>query len=245
MGGEMFETMPMTPTETNNPFATTIEFHEPFSCYEPAVGLLRPGAQQSKRVLDILFALLLAAVALPFAVVIAIAIRLETRGPIFFRHERIGKHGRRFGLWKFRYMVVNADALLDEYLDRHPERRLEWDAKQKLKDDPRATRVGRLLRRTSLDELPQIWNILRGDMSMVGPRPIVADEIGKYGSAYELYSQVAPGLTGVWQVSGRNSTSYAERTQIDSDYIRGWTLGGDLQILLRTIPVVLGHRNAY
>ncbi len=241
----MFETMPVTPTETDNPFATAIEFPRPFVGLEPDAGLLRPGAQQAKRVLDILFALLLAGVALPFAVVIALAVRLETRGPIFFRHERIGRDGRRFGLWKFRSMVVNADALLEDYLDRHPERRLEWIAKHKLKNDPRTTRVGRFLRRTSLDELPQIWNILRGDMSMVGPRPIVAAEVEKYGSAYELYSQVAPGLTGIWQVSGRNSTSYVERTQIDSDYIRGWTLMGDLKILLRTIPVVLGHRNAY
>jgi Undecaprenyl-phosphate galactose phosphotransferase WbaP len=183
--------------------------------------------------------------AVPFALVIALAIVIETRGPVFFCHERIGRNRRRFRLWKFRSMVADSDLVLSRYLERNPTLRSEWLSTRKLKDDPRVTRVGRLLRRSSLDELPQLWNVFRGDMSMVGPRPIVEDEMVKYGPVLDLYLQVKPGLTGLWQVSGRNDTSYRQRTALDSSYIRNWTIWADLVVLLKTVRVVLCGHGAY
>ena len=155
-------------------------------------GLLNPRFRGIKRVFDVVFALVLGLVALPFAAVIALAIALETRGPVFFGHMRMGRNSSRFRLWKFRSMVVDADEVFRKHLDKHPDDRVEWLSAHKLKNDPRVTRVGRLLRRSSLDELPQLWNVLRGDMSMVGPRPIVEEEIPKYGPAFSLYVQVSP-----------------------------------------------------
>ncbi|HPQ16269.1 MAG TPA: sugar transferase, partial [Bryobacteraceae bacterium] len=186
-------------------------------------GLLRPEFQRLKRVFDVIFALLLGLIALPAGLLIAAAIVIDSRGPVFFTHTRIGKGNRRFRLWKFRSMITNADEVLEEYLRAHPGMAVEWHLKHKLRNDPRVTRVGRFLRKTSLDELPQLWNVLRGDMSMVGPRPIVEAEIPKYGAAFALYSRVRPGLTGLWQVSGTNDTTYRERVELDSRYIRNWT----------------------
>ena len=208
-------------------------------------GLLDARAQRIKRILDVMLAAALLVLALPFALAIAVAILLETRGPVFFVHTRIGKGHRLFRLWKFRSMVVDADTVLQQHLERHPDLLSEWSATHKLKDDPRVTRVGRLLRRSSLDELPQLWNVLGGDMSMVGPRPIVEEEIPKYGPAFSLYSQVRPGLTGVWQVSGRSDMSYRRRTELDSEYIQNWTPGTDLAVLARTVRVVLFGHGAY
>lgn len=142
-------------------------------------------------------------------------------------------------------MAANADAVLDSHLRQHPEHSDEWRRTHKLKNDPRVTRVGRLLRRSSLDELPQLWNVLRGDMSMVGPRPIVQDEIPKYGANFALYSQVLPGLTGLWQVSGRNDTSYRKRVALDAEYIRHWSFWMDAAVLLKTVRVVLLGHGAY
>lgn len=207
--------------------------------------LLEARYQRGKRIFDVCFALLLALVALPFAVGIAFAIVLETRGPVFFGHTRIGKDRRRFRLWKFRTMVADADGVLARHLERNPAYLAEWTRAHKLKKDPRVTRVGWLLRRSSLDELPQLWNVLRGEMSMVGPRPIVEEEVEKYGPAFSLYARVLPGLTGLWQVSGRNDTSYRERTALDSDYIRNWSGWVDLRVLLKTVRVVLLGHGAY
>lgn len=201
--------------------------------------------QAIKRILDIVTAASLLALALPFALAIALAIVLETRGPVFFVHTRIGKGDRRFKLWKFRSMVADADAVIEKHLQQHPDHLSEWLDRHKLKDDPRVTRVGRVLRRSSLDELPQLVNVLRGDMSMVGPRPIVEEEVPKYGSAFALYSQVLPGLTGLWQVSGRTDTSYRRRTDLDSKYIQNWSLWMDLVVLWKTVRVVLFGHGAY
>jgi Undecaprenyl-phosphate galactose phosphotransferase WbaP len=198
-----------------------------------------------KRSLDIAFAILLALAALPLGVVIALAIMLDSRGPVFFRHERLGRHRRPFLLWKFRTMRVGNDDTFREHLDRNPELAREWRLTHKLRSDPRITRVGRFLRKTSLDELPQLWNVLRGEMSLVGPRPIVRDEVAKYGAAVALYSLVSPGLTGLWQVSGRNDTHYRRRVQLDTHYIRYWTPWLDGKILLRTVQVVLRGHGAY
>jgi lipopolysaccharide/colanic/teichoic acid biosynthesis glycosyltransferase len=142
-------------------------------------------------------------------------------------------------------MFQNADVVLEHYLDEHPELQDEWNRDHKLKYDPRVTRIGRFLRKTSLDELPQLWNVIRGDMSLVGPRPIVEAEIEKYGHYYGLYTMVKPGITGLWQVSGRNNTTYDERVQLDAYYVRNWSPWMDLFLLLRTIRIVLFAKGAY
>jgi Undecaprenyl-phosphate galactose phosphotransferase WbaP len=210
----------------------------------PAI-LARSGPQRIKRVLDILLALTLGCVALPVMAAIALAILAESGRPLFFAHTRVGKGGRRFRLWKFRSMVGNGDEVLRAHLAGHPELAREWRLTHKLRSDPRVTRVGRLLRTTSLDELPQIWNVLRGDMSMVGPRPVVQEELSRYGSAAPLYLRVLPGLTGLWQVSGRNDITYERRIQLDSHYIRNWSVALDALVLLKTVRVVLAGKGAY
>ena len=218
---------------------------EPFGVRIPFPPLLGERARRVKRATDILLALVLLMVALPVGILAAFAIRVESGAPVFFAHERVGRGRRRFRLWKFRSMVPNGDQVLAAYFTDHPGASIEWAQTHKLRDDPRITKVGRLLRRTSLDELPQLWNVLMGDMSIVGPRPIVAAEVADYGSAYALYAQVTPGLTGLWQISGRNDTSYRRRVELETRYIRHWSLALDLRILLRTIPVVLMGKGAY
>jgi Undecaprenyl-phosphate galactose phosphotransferase WbaP len=208
-------------------------------------GLLGSRARLFKRVFDLMVVALLGVLALVPGVLIGLAIAIDSRGPVFFAHTRVGEARRSFRLWKFRTMVGDADALLERYLRQRPERASEWDRTHKLKDDPRVTRVGRFLRKTSLDELPQLWNVLRGDMSMVGPRPIVAAEAAKYGPAFGLYTQVLPGLTGLWQVSGRNDTQYSRRVELDCHYIRNWSAARDLAILFRTAGVIVRGRGAY
>jgi Undecaprenyl-phosphate galactose phosphotransferase WbaP len=208
-------------------------------------GLFNPHALRAKRIFDIVFAFLLLAGSLPVLAALALAIKLETRGPVFFRHTRVGRKNRTFLLWKFRSMVVNADSLLHDYLDKHPELLDEWERTHKLKQDPRVTRVGRFLRRSSLDELPQLWNVLKGDMSLVGPRPVVEAEKAKYGPAIALYLLVPPGLTGLWQISGRNDTTYRTRVELDTRYICNWSLGLDLLVLLKTVRVVIVGKGAY
>ena len=208
-------------------------------------GLRDPGARVLKRILDVIVAALLLILALPLAIAIALAIVLENRGPVFFAHTRIGKGKRRFRLWKFRSMVVDADAMLARHLEAHPDDLAEWREMHKLKDDPRVTGVGRLLRRSRLDELPQLISVLRGEMSMVGPRPIVEEEISKYGPVFSLYVQVLPGLTGLWQISPHTHTSYRERTELDMKYMRERTIWMDLLVLLKTVRVVILGRGAY
>ena len=208
-------------------------------------GLRDPGARLLKRILDVTVAALLLILALPLGAAIALAILVENRGPVFFAHTRIGKGKRRFRLWKFRSMVVDADAMLKRHLRAHPDDLAEWREMHKLKDDPRVTRVGRWLRRSRLDELPQLISVLRGEMSMVGPRPIVEEEIAKYGPVFPLYVQVLPGLTGLWQISPHTHTSYRERTELDMKYMRERTLWMDLLVLLKTVRVVIFGRGAY
>jgi lipopolysaccharide/colanic/teichoic acid biosynthesis glycosyltransferase len=208
-------------------------------------GLRDPGARALKRILDVIVAAILLILALPLAAAIALAIVLENRGPVLFAHTRIGKGRRRFRLWKFRSMVVDADAMLARHLEAHPDDLAEWREMHKLKNDPRVTRVGRLLRRSRLDELPQLIGVLRGEMSMVGPRPIVEEEISKYGPVFPLYVQVLPGLTGLWQISPHTHTSYRERTELDLKYMRERTIWMDLLVLWRTAGVVIFGRGAY
>lgn len=197
------------------------------------------------RLLDISLILLAAPYILVAFLVLAILIKVDSPGPVFYRQIRIGLAGRKFPVYKFRTMAQNADAVLQEYLDQFPGLKAEWLATHKLKHDPRVTRLGGLLRKTSLDELPQLWNIIIGDMSLVGPRPIVDAEVEKYGRCFELYIQVRPGLTGLWQVSGRNNTTYERRVELDEYYVRNQSLKLYFHILLKTVSVVLTRDGAY
>jgi Undecaprenyl-phosphate galactose phosphotransferase WbaP len=170
---------------------------------------------------------------------------LDSRGPIVYSQKRLGRGNKPFKVYKFRSMVKNADEVLKEHLAAYPELRREWEETHKLKDDPRVTRVGRFIRRYSLDELPQLWNVLKGDMSLVGPRPIVDAEVARYDDAFGLYCLVRPGMTGYWQVSGRSNTSYERRVELDSFYIRNWSIWLDITILMGTVGVVVYGDGAY
>jgi lipopolysaccharide/colanic/teichoic acid biosynthesis glycosyltransferase len=216
---------------------------------------LAPGPQRApwreaarpmlKRGLDILGAGLALALLLPVFLVIAVAVRADG-GPAFYAHQRIGRGGRVFGCLKFRSMVTDSAERLAEALARDPALRLEWEATRKLRHDPRVTWMGRILRATSLDELPQLINVLRGEMSLVGPRPVLASELAAYyGSATRHYLAVRPGITGLWQVSGRSETSYAQRVALDVAYVTRPSLLADIRILLRTPAAVLLRRGAY
>lgn len=208
--------------------------------------LLFPFHRLSKRVFDVATSGLLLVVFSPLILAVALLIRLHSKGPVFFGHERIGRGNRRFVAFKIRSMVPNASQILESFLEQNPEARSEWVLDQKLKDDPRVIPgVGRFLRKTSLDEIPQLWNVLCGDMSLVGPRPIVENEIDKYREAYPLYLRVRPGLTGLWQISGRNNTTYDARVRLDTYYIRNWSLWLDYFILLRTVRTVVFREGSY
>ncbi|MGF1461091.1 MAG: undecaprenyl-phosphate galactose phosphotransferase WbaP [Leptolyngbyaceae cyanobacterium] len=207
--------------------------------------LLQPGPRLLKLVLDCTLTVLLGMAMLPLFLLIMVAVKLDSPGPIFYGHYRLGRRGRPFTAWKFRSMVTNADAVLQQHLIENQLLRDEWERERKLKSDPRITRVGRFLRRTSLDELPQLWNVLRGEMSLVGPRPIVDDEIAYYADKFELYKRVHPGITGLWQVSGRNDVTYVERVNLDAYYVRNWSVWLDIYILLKTIWVVIIGDGAY
>jgi Undecaprenyl-phosphate galactose phosphotransferase WbaP len=207
--------------------------------------LVRRFPQMGKRALDLAVAGLCGVLALPLFLLICLLVRLSGPGPIFYGQRRIGRGTRTFTAWKFRSMVSNADSVLAGYLERYPELQEDWRRDHKLRKDPRVTRIGRFLRRTSLDELPQLWNILRGEMSLVGPRPIVEGEIEKYGEVFDLYTQVRPGVTGLWQVSGRNNTTYQERIEFDEYYVKNWCVWLDVYILGRTIKAVLLADGAY
>lgn len=181
----------------------------------------------------------------PAMLAIAAALKLREPGPVFFAHTRIGKDGRRFKCYKFRTMRADGDARLAWVFAIDPIARADWAAAQKLERDPRVHPLGDFLRRSSLDELPQFWNVLKGDMSIVGPRPIVQDEIAKYGRHFADFCAVRPGITGAWQVGGRTDTDYDQRVALDVEYVRTASFRGDLRIVLKTIGVVLKQRGAY
>jgi lipopolysaccharide/colanic/teichoic acid biosynthesis glycosyltransferase len=195
-------------------------------------------------VLDIVGALTLAIVLFPLLLVVGVALARD-RGPILYRHARTGRHGRTFGCLKFRTMVPNAEQVLHDLLHQDPQLRVEWLRDQKLRDDPRITTIGRFLRRTSLDELPQLWNVLKGDMSLVGPRPVVRDEWERYGRRLHHYLAARPGVTGLWQVRGRSDSCYRRRVALDCYYARKRSLLLDILILLQTVRVVVLGRGAY
>lgn len=198
-----------------------------------------------KRALDLAIVLVGAVLGLPVLLLLFALVMVDSKGQPFYRQNRIGYRGETFRLWKFRTMVPDADDRLSKFLEAHPELKLEWESTHKLKNDPRVTRLGGILRKLSLDEIPQIWNVLAGNMSLAGPRPIVETEIEKYREVFTLYKQVKPGITGLWQVSGRNDTDYTERIRLDEYYVRNWSIWLDLYIVIRTIWVVIRRRGAY
>lgn len=201
--------------------------------------LLAPWRQKVKRLIDLGAIICAAPLFMPLMALLAFLIWREDGGPVFYSQTRIGKGGRPFRMWKFRTMIPNADKRLAEFLEADPRLKEEWTQTQKLRRDPRITGVGHFLRRTSLDELPQLWNVFEGSMSLVGPRPIVKSEIEKYGEVFDLYARVRPGMTGFWQVSGRSSLSYTTRIQLDSYYIRNWSVWFDLYIICATPGALL------
>ena len=206
--------------------------------------LARKGPRLLKRIFDMAASLLLFSILAPLFIWIAIRIRLSGT-PVFFSHSRVGRNGRIFRCYKFRTMVLDADRALQRLLETDLAARTEWDREFKLKNDPRVTSIGQFLRETSLDELPQIWNVLKGDMSLVGPRPVVPEELRRYGDDRSFYLQVRPGITGLWQISGRNDVDYSYRVSLDTWYVRNWSLWYDLAILMKTVSVVLGRKGAY
>ncbi len=198
----------------------------------------------AKSVLDRAGAAVLLLFFAPFFVVVGALLFIFNGSPILYKHERIGQGKKKFGVLKFRTMVRDADLRLRELLESDPEARAEWDRVRKLQNDPRVSGIGRFLRKTSLDELPQLINVLRGDMSLVGPRPIVEDEVADYGSYFYEYQSVQPGITGMWQVNGRSSTTYEERVALDVEYYRTRSFLLDVSLILRTVPIVLLRRGA-
>lgn len=208
--------------------------------------LLSPSFRVVKTLLDYFLIISTAMLVAPLIALIAIGVRIDSRGPIFHRSERLGKNGKRIHALKFRTMIDDSDRILLDHLDQHPELKAEWNTYRKLRgNDPRVTRLGAFLRKTSLDEIPQLWNVLKREMSLVGPRPILPSEEGIYGQLIAEYSQVLPGITGLWQVSGRNQTTFAQRTMFDEYYLRNWSIWLDIYILLRTILVVIRRHGAY
>ncbi len=205
---------------------------------------LAPVGGVTKRSLDIGAASIALFLLLPLIVIVAIVVRVGVGAPVFYRHRRVGLHGREFDCLKFRTMVADGDQVLQRHLAENPEAAREWKETRKLRNDPRVGPVGRFLRKASLDELPQLINVLRGDMSCVGPRPVVPEELAQYRCHVRHYLSGRPGITGIWQISGRSSTSYRTRVILDTLYVRRWSFARDIRILLLTVPAVFRTRDA-
>jgi len=194
-----------------------------------------------KRILDVFLAIIGLILLSPFFLLVGIIIKIDSKGSVFFAHNRIGKNGKPFKMYKFRTMYKNAQEMIKDFTE---EQKKEWEENYKLKDDPRITKVGNILRKTSLDELPQIWNIIKGDLSIIGPRPVVTEELEKYGKNKEKFLSVTPGLTGYWQANGRSDTSYEERMEMELYYVDhiSWKL--DVKIFFKTIISVIKKEGA-
>jgi len=221
-------------------------FHEEAFAFEMKNNLLRPFNIILKKCFDMFSSMVLLPLLFFPMMVLFVLIHLDSKGPAIFFQERVGKKGRKFRCFKFRTMYADAEERLAAVLENDPARKHEWMSFWKLKDDPRITRIGKFLRKTSLDELPQILNVLKGEMSLVGPRPVTEDEINEYyKEAADICYSVLPGITGLWQVSGRNNTSYDYRIALDSWYVRNWNLWLDIVILFRTVRIVIKREGAY
>ncbi len=198
-----------------------------------------------KRLMDLSLLLVSAPVTIPLTIFVSILVKLTSKGPIFYGHKRIGRDGKEFKCWKFRSMVIDADKQLEKILAENPEMRAEWEKDRKFTNDPRVTKIGKILRRTSIDEIPQFFNVLIGEMSFIGPRPVTEPELDKYGKKRDFILSVQPGLSGMWQISGRSDTGYEERITLDSYYIQNWSVWLDIWIIIKTVYVVLRGKGAY
>jgi lipopolysaccharide/colanic/teichoic acid biosynthesis glycosyltransferase len=219
---------------------------EPRIANTPMIAVSAPASSRAademlKNVLDYTVAVIILALISPLLLLLALIIKLDSPGPVIYRRRVMGRHGRQFDAFKFRTMVVNGDALLNA----HPDLKALWQRDQKLENDPRVTRSGHWLRKLSLDELPQLFNVLRGEMSLVGPRMIAPVEVARYGKEASHVFAVKPGITGLWQVSGRSNLSYQDRARLDLQYVRTRSVGMDLRLLVMTIPAVLFRRGAF
>jgi exopolysaccharide production protein ExoY len=220
-------------------------------CKEPLDGQLSPEAVNSvpvggsvKRYFDVTVAMVALIVLAPLLIVLICLMGITSRGPVFYRHRRIGFRGSEFGCLKFRTMRVYSEEDFQAYLQQNYEARKEWNETRKLKRDPRVTPIGAFLRKTSLDELPQLVNVIKGEMSLVGPRPVTRQELEHYGPYSGHYLRTRPGLTGVWQISGRSNTSFQERVVLDTGYVRDWSFGADLKIIVLTVPCVIAAKGS-
>lgn len=198
-----------------------------------------------RRVVEFLLLLALLPFVLPIMIVVSLLIKITSPGPIFYGHPRIGKDGKHIKCWKFRSMYIDADKQLEKILATDKKRKAEWERDRKFTDDPRVTPLGKFLRKTSIDELPQLWNVLVGEMSFVGPRPVTESELSRYGENVDFILSVKPGISGMWQVSGRSDTGYEERISLDAYYIQNWSIWLDLWIAIKTVWVVFTSRGAY
>ncbi|HET7886760.1 MAG TPA: sugar transferase [Bradyrhizobium sp.] len=205
----------------------------------------RPIGLASKRAVDIVLALCGIVLLAPFFIICCAIIASFSAGPVFFRHRRVGFNGKRFDCLKFRTMAVDAQDRLRRHLDSDPAAAAEWLATRKLRNDPRITPIGAVLRKSSLDELPQLFNVLKGDMSIVGPRPVTEEELGRYSDSINAYYACRPGITGLWQVSGRSTTTFQRRVVLDSYYAHHWSIALDAKIIMATIPAVCFSDTAY
>lgn len=230
----------------------------PMSSVEPAIlfsekilmlnlrnNLSRPYNRAFKRIFDLVLTIVGGLMISPVLLGIALAVAIDNRGRVIFAHKRVGAAGKKFFCYKFQTMIPDAEEKLKKYLAENPAAKKEWDETFKLTNDPRVTKLGNFLRRTSLDELPQLWNVIRGEMSLVGPRPIVQAEVVRYGKNIREYYMVLPGITGMWQVSGRSDTTYPERVAMDTWYVRNWSVWIDLMYLFKTVKAVFYGKGAY
>ena len=207
--------------------------------------LTKPISLFWKRFIDLLLLLISSPVVLPVVLIVSLIVKISSPGPVFYGHKRTGKNGKEFKCWKFRSMVIDADKQLEKILAENPEMRAEWEKDRKFTNDPRVTKIGKILRKTSIDEIPQFFNILTGEMSFIGPRPVTEPELKKYGNKAQIILSVQPGLSGMWQISGRSDTGYEERVTLDSYYIQNWSVWLDIWIIIKTVYVVLRGKGAY
>lgn len=233
------------------PFESTVPAKAPENINkwlnQPPYSPLRPSIwfTDLKRIFDVSIALIALALIWPLFLLISFCIVLTDGHTPVFKHQRVGKNGHRFLCYKFRSMHYNGDEILDRLLTTDSAAALEWQQQHKLKNDPRITRIGKFLRKTSCDELPQLWNVIKGDMSLIGPRPIVEEEIEKYAKNFTYFMATRPGITGLWQISGRSHTNYQRRVELDVQYVKNITFLQDMRILLITLPVLLWSSSAY
>lgn len=198
-----------------------------------------------KRFIDLFLLLLSSPITVPVLLFVSLLVKVSSPGPVFYGHKRIGKSGKEFKCWKFRSMVIDADKQLEKILAENPEMRAEWEKDRKFTNDPRVTKIGKFLRKTSIDEIPQFFNVFMGEMSFIGPRPVTEPELAKYGKKADFILSVKPGLSGMWQISGRSDTGYEERVTLDSYYIQNWSVWLDIWIVIKTVYVVLRGKGAY